>query len=135
VSTHQEIVRRIYEALNRRDFEATLELVDDEFELDVTTNVFNPAVYRGPEELRRWAEQVFEVWEEFLLEPEELVASGESEKVLARVRVRGVGRGSGVELEDRIWSVWTIRDGLAVRCHNHAQDEEAARRDAATTEA
>ena len=37
------------------------------------------------------------------------------DKVLAFVRVTGVGRASGAEFDIRIAHLWTLRDGLVVR--------------------
>ena len=131
MASNADVVRRIYDYLSLDELVAATELLDDDFELDVTTNVFNPAVYRGRDELLRWREGVSDVWEQFDMEAETLEEFGD--KLLAYVRVLGRGRGSGVELSDHIWQVWTVREGRAVSCRVFAQDEEGARR-AATAE-
>ena len=129
VASNADIVRRGFALWTEGDFDRARDLVHEDFELDVSSNVFNPAVYRGAEELARWGESVFDVWEQFDMSPVSLDELGD--KILVQVHVHGRGRGSGVELDDHIWQVWTVRDGKALRCRTYAQDEEAARRDAA----
>jgi ketosteroid isomerase-like protein len=46
-------------------------------------------------------------------------------EVLAVLRVRLQGRGSGVELDDRVAQLWTLRDGKLVRMRLR-QDADAA---------
>jgi ketosteroid isomerase-like protein len=55
-------------------------------------------------------------WEEFevlVAEPSEIVDAGDS--VIARVRFRGRGRRSGVEVDLVEFQVWNFRDGKAIR--------------------
>jgi hypothetical protein len=42
-----EIVERAHQALNSGDIDALVGLCDDEFRLDMSDRVFNPAVYEG----------------------------------------------------------------------------------------
>jgi ketosteroid isomerase-like protein len=103
-----EVVRRCYELLTARDFSALVELVDPDVVIDLSRNVFNPARYRGRDGVRRWVEGVDEIWEDFHLEPEELIDAGDS--VFAGARISGKGRGSGVEAEMQIFAIWTLRE-------------------------
>ncbi len=128
-----EIVRRCAEAMNTRDLSdelppALLELIDPAVELDLSRNVFNPDVYRGHSGLGRWRNAVIDVWESFHGELEELIDAGD--KVVSAVMMRGKGKGSGVDVEMRVFQVWTVRDSKVVRLvggyRDHCEALEAA---------
>ena len=86
------LVRSGYEALNRRDFDGWMQQLDPQVEVYELAEAPEPAVYRGPEGVGRWLEQQDEVFEEFSIEPTEIVVSGDV--VLATVVLHGRGRGS-----------------------------------------
>jgi ketosteroid isomerase-like protein len=113
-----EVVRRLYEAVARRDREAVLALYDPEVEWDATQSplgqVTGGSVFRGHEGLRQAFREWYEGWEYVEDEIEELIDAGE--QVIAVVTLRGRGRASGVEVEWKDYAaVWTIRDGKVVR--------------------
>jgi ketosteroid isomerase-like protein len=123
---NEDIVRRIFTLLEREEFEPMLALLAPEFELDVTTNVFNPAVWKGQEGATTWLEQASEVWHPpkvDVLEIEEL----DGGRVFTAVEVEQVGRQSGLRMTNPLWQVWTFRDGLVAHC-THFSDEASARR-------
>lgn len=64
-----------------------------------------------------------ETWENHELHPEEFIESGEH--VVVVTRLRGRGRQSGVEVEDRYFAVWTIRYGRAVTYREYPSKAEA----------
>jgi ketosteroid isomerase-like protein len=90
-----EIVRRLYDALNRDDIEGAIEQMDPAVRYDLSERVFNPAVYEGHDGIRRFAADLDEVWDEFRAEPVEFIDAGETVVVSHRVHARG--KGSGVE--------------------------------------
>jgi len=47
------------------------------------------------------------------------------DKVLAFVRITGVGRASGAEFDIRIAHLWTLRDGLIVRGEGYGDRDRA----------
>ena len=61
-----ELARRAFDAFNRRDFDAFLELMDPEVEA-ASQLVAIEGGYRGHEGIRRWWESVFEVFPDFTL--------------------------------------------------------------------
>src|SRR5437899_4218023 len=85
------------------------DLVTDDAEIDMSTRVFNPQVYRGLDGMRRLLGEVREVWEEWHVIPERFLDAGDRVVVIETVHARG--RGSGVELESRTAAVWTLRRG------------------------
>jgi ketosteroid isomerase-like protein len=54
-----------------------------------------------------------EVWEEFRMEPDEVVGAGD--RVVAIGRWVGRGAGSGVMIEQPVADVFTLQDGRVVR--------------------
>ena len=118
-----ELVNAAYVALAKRDFDALAELAVPDFELDVTDRVFNPATYQGADGLRQFLAEVDELWESMDMDVERLVERGD--EVLALLLVNIKGRGSGLQLQDRIAQHWTAREGKLVRMRVRA-DQDAA---------
>lgn len=121
-------LRRTYEALSRGDFDAAVEIADPDVEL-ITTGGFTSL--RGVDALRAWMEPV--TIEDLSMEPERFEVAGNNVLVLQLSRGRGVV--SGINVEMRFWTVWTINDaGLVTRIVAFRDDEEAKARDAAGLE-
>jgi ketosteroid isomerase-like protein len=114
VTDTADLVRRAYEAFAKRDLEAMAEVAVADFELDVTDRVLNPATYRGEDGLRQFFCEIDELWESMDMKVERLVERGDDE-VLALLSVAIKGRGSGLQLQDRIAQRWEARDGKLVR--------------------
>jgi ketosteroid isomerase-like protein len=113
VPSKTELLRQVYDALARRDFEVLAGLADPDFEMDLTDRVLNPATYRGADGLARFLEEVDELWASMDLAVERVLERGDEALEVLRVRLQG--RGSGVELDDRVAQLWTLRDGKLVR--------------------
>jgi len=69
--------------------------------------------------LARWKAE----WDDYELVPEEFVDMGD--RVVATVRLRGRGRGSGVEIDARFYEVFALRDGRIVRMDQFAERSQA----------
>ena len=121
--TTAELLRDAYDALGRRDFEVLSGLADPGFEMDLTDRVLNPATYRGAEGLARFLQEVDELWASMDLTVEQVLER--DDEALAILRVKLQGRGSGVQLNDRIAQWWTLRDGKLVGMRLY-QDVDAA---------
>ena len=89
-----------------------LELFDPAVHIDMTRRVFNAATYDGHAGLERLAEEIRDVWTQFESRPEEFLDAGDK-VVVIQVR-RGRAKGSGIEVEDRSGSIWTLREGKVV---------------------
>lgn len=106
-----DLVQRAFEAINRRDVDAFLELARPDVEQD-WSRALGPqqGIYRGPAEVRRFLESWWEAFEESVIVVDELVDAGD--QVVTAFHGRQRGRASGVEIEGRgAVLVWTIRDG------------------------
>jgi ketosteroid isomerase-like protein len=119
-----ELVRRFYEFWPDRDFGVIEPFVDPEAVIDVSRNVFNPGTHRGIDGLRRFLEQIDEVWEDFQITPEELIDGGDT--VVVAHRISGKGRGSGVHAEVLRFGVITFRDGKVLRFTGGLEDRAEA---------
>jgi uncharacterized protein len=112
-----EIVRRVYEAVARRDSATVLELYDPDVEWDFTRHPFGTflggTIHRGHDGLRAFFGGMEEVWENVEFEIADLFDAGEHVVLIATQRTRG--RISGVPTEDTAVGVWTIRKGKVVR--------------------
>lgn len=109
-----ERIRIGYEAFNRGDFDNALAGMDPEIEWHVLDLLPETETYRGPAAVREFWETWSESFEDFHVEPEEMIDAGD--KVVVVIRVRGRGRGSGAEVETPSFSqVWTLRDGRPIR--------------------
>jgi ketosteroid isomerase-like protein len=108
-----EVVRRCYEFWADRDYSFIEEVAHPDLIIDLSRNELNPDVYRGYEGFRLWVRSVEEIWDQFTVVPDEFIDAGDH--VFVAIRISGQGKGSGVEVDMRIFNVWTFRDGKAWR--------------------
>ena len=78
---------------------------------------------KGPDAVRasiaRWRAE----WVDYEVVPEEFVAKGD--RVVATVRLRGRGRGSGLQVDARFYDVYTLRDGKIVGMEQFTERSDA----------
>jgi ketosteroid isomerase-like protein len=113
-----EIVRRVYDAIDRGDAATVLALYDPKIEWDFARSpfrsLFKHDIYRGHDGLRSFIRERYEeAWESIDDELEELIDAGEH--VISVITTRGRGRASGVEVKKTHAGIWTIRNGRIVR--------------------
>lgn len=123
-----EVVRRWYEAVSRGDLDALMELVSSDVEF---VNETIGGTYRGREQIRKMFEAIWEVVEDYRVEPEELIDHGDqivvSLRLSGRFRHTGISEGEGMRAE-KTAHVLTIRNGKIVRnnvCRDKARALEA----------
>ena len=116
-----EIVRRLLEACNSRDFDAMLETGDPEIEI-VTLMT---GTHRGHAAWRRLVEQMSDELSGFQFVPEDLIDVGQ-DRVLAVTRWVGTGGTSGIAVPDTtIGFVYRLRNGLVFRQESFRNKAEA----------
>jgi ketosteroid isomerase-like protein len=123
-----EIVRRVYEAVAKRDAAAVLALYDAEGEWDASRLPEariegGSGLWQGHEGIRGLNRQWSEAWTASEDHCDELIDAGEH--VISVVTRKGRGRASGVEVETRRAGVWTVRAGKVVRTVWFPSVEEA----------
>jgi ketosteroid isomerase-like protein len=123
-----EIVRELI-ALGERARESGAmphtDLVTPDAEIDLSRRVFNPAVYRGYDGWARLNDELREVWAEWRVSCERII--GVDDRVVSIETVRGRGRGSGVEIEARYASIWTLLNGQVTRVEVGFDPDEACK--------
>jgi ketosteroid isomerase-like protein len=122
--TNSELLLAGYEAWNRDDCAAWLELLDPDIEIS-TSGVFPDlaAEYRGHALATRFWRQMHEPWEVFRIDVDHVEDDGDC--ALASIRFRGTGVDSGVQVDMRFGNGVRIRDGLATELVNRRTLEEA----------
>jgi uncharacterized protein len=120
-----EILRRGYRAFGERDISFVLSFVHPDVELEVYTERPDIAdrVYRGHEGFLRNLAEMTDVFDDFRIEVEEFIEG--DDRVVAVVRARGRGRSSGVDIDQRLFHVWTVQEGKATRLEIHSDRARA----------
>ena len=108
-----ELARQAIDAMNRRDLDWLGAHSAPDLELHARGVAGEPVLYKGVAGLRENLHDMGEIWESIEHFPEDVREAGD--RVVAIVKRRLRGRGSGAEVEDRIGIVWEMRDGLAVQ--------------------
>jgi ketosteroid isomerase-like protein len=121
-----QVAREMTEAWRRADVERLLELTAPEFEfISMMYAAVEPkaASVRGADAFREFFADLHDTWETFEVEPHEFREVGDH--VFAESHLRAKGRGSGVELDQPLFTCfWFGEDGL-VRSQSFL-DEDAA---------
>jgi ketosteroid isomerase-like protein len=121
-----EVVRRGFDAFNVKDTAAFLDLWDPECEFfSVTGSQAEGRSYRGHQGLRRYLAEVSETWREIRFEPERMLEGKHDGFVVAVGCLRGEGRGSGVQVEQRIGIVYELRGRKMRYCRAYPEPREA----------
>jgi uncharacterized protein len=107
-----EIVRDHMEAFLSGDREKALSYYDPEVEFDATARP-EGQVYRGHEGVAEAMRVWIGAWEDWKLEVEEIIDAGD--RVLVIARESGRGKGSGIEIDQQSFVVFTLRQGKIVR--------------------
>lgn len=122
----EAIVREVWRRWNTGDRELDEELFDPEFE---TYSELVQRTYRGPEEVREWIAEIddqFGGWE--------LTVDGsrplDDGRLLAWGHIRGKGRQSGIDLDERAAWIFGFRGGRLLSVRNFIGQDPVARAEA-----
>jgi hypothetical protein len=114
VPENGDIVRAFVQAVNRRQLEDQLALVDPEFEMTEPSSLPGAAHVRGREELRSYAYGWARNWSEWEWREDELIELPPERVVLdSTLRLRGLR--SSIWVEHRWAYLFVIRDALILR--------------------
>jgi uncharacterized protein len=117
------VIRSIYEAFNRGDWEAVFRDLPADFELTTPTRGLDAGRFRGREGGQAYWEDFFGPYEAVTVEPEEIFESGDQVVVFVRVRLQP--KGSTAEMEVLIGHLWTFQHGTAVSLRLFPEHEKA----------
>jgi ketosteroid isomerase-like protein len=120
-----EVVRTFFAKVGRGD-PGAWDLLPPDFVIDLSRRLIDPAVLRGPDEMRAFYRDMDSTWAGgATLEVEELVDAGD--KVLVLIRFGGRGKVSGVDVAALVWNLWTFRDGKPITWTYFGEDRADAR--------
>ena len=113
-----ETIRRLYEAWLADDYDTVFQTYHPDIRLNADPEASWVGIgetYEGHAGLRRYMAAVYEAFEDYRPEVEELLDIGDG-RVLTLAIEHGRGRGSGAEvMHRRTAHLWTLRDGKAVQ--------------------
>jgi ketosteroid isomerase-like protein len=120
----EALITRLFNAFNRRDADAIVELCAEEMEFLAVTGeeVGRANPYRGREGLREYLTDVERIWEELLITPSTVEPRGERVLVCGRVYVRS--RELGIRDMPAAW-IWSLEGDLFVRGEVFADPAQA----------
>ena len=120
-----EIARRFYDAYRVGDFPSGAEpLVDPDFEFvpAPSTRILFPAPSHGLDEFNRRLRELVNQFESYEVVPERFIDAGNDRLVASLHRIT---RSHGVQVDDRIAHLITLREGRISRIDSFATLEEA----------
>jgi ketosteroid isomerase-like protein len=118
-----DIVRNVFEAWNNGDLDSVAALFSEDVQwLEIGGRPERPET-RGWETLRAGLESLFEAWQYYRLEPQEILDAGD--RVIAVLREVARGRASGLEVEGRWGYVITVRAGKVTRVEAYRDPQQA----------
>jgi ketosteroid isomerase-like protein len=127
------------EAFNSGDVERILTFVDPRFEVTIPRELSaEPDTYRGFEGVRRYFETFAEAMDEIRFHAERVWEAGAgvdssaedpaAEDLVVEMRLTALGRQTGIPVEQRVYLVWTVREGKALRVQTYPSLREALAR-------
>ena len=130
------LLRAAYEAIGRDDFDSVdfWDLISDDIVIRDRPEAPDPQTYKGRTGVRESLASSDESFEDFTIEPVDLIAVGDAHVVVV-LRMFGRGRGSGVPVEEEIAHLWTIDNGKAVAMQVYSDPQDALRDARASAEA
>jgi ketosteroid isomerase-like protein len=104
--SHEEVVKRLFDAFSRHELEQALSLLDEEVVFQPMTAEVTRAgkPYRGHDGVRRYARDVESVWDELTIHPTQIRAAGNAVVALGLAS----GRGPAGSFED-VPATWMFR--------------------------
>ncbi len=119
-----EVMRQMYEAFNRGDFDTVAIALDPNCEANVTDAFLDaPTVYRGRPGFRQFLEDIQALFDQFGHRVESFEDAGDS--VLVITRSGGIGRRSGAEVRGRFGHLWRLRDRQPVEMREFKNPDQA----------
>jgi ketosteroid isomerase-like protein len=104
-----KVLTEFYEALNEGDFEAALDLCDQDVEVYQAPEVVANIPPRGRRDVTDYLREFFASWHMYRPNPQEFVESGDHVVALVHLHARGIG--SRFDIEDDIADVFEVDGG------------------------
>jgi ketosteroid isomerase-like protein len=117
-----ELVRRAYDAFNRRDLDGFLSLMSDEVESG-SRLVGVEGKFHGHDGVRRWWSALLDNFPDMEIEVTDVQDHGDV--ILGEYRIRAHGAGSQIPVENQQWQVVRVRGGKASSWQTFVSEAEA----------
>jgi ketosteroid isomerase-like protein len=117
-----EIVRRVYEALSRGDWEAAFRDTHPDFVM-TTQRGPNAGTHQGRQNVQGFGEDYIEAFDNFAMEPEKILETGD--QVVALVTRRGRPKGGSVDMVVRNGHLFTVRGGQIISMESFPDPKKA----------
>jgi uncharacterized protein len=117
-----EVVRRLYKALGRDDWDGVFRDAHPGIEMTTQAGLM-AGTFRGRDAIQRQIEDVRSPYDVWAMEPDQFFEGGDS--VVAFVRITSRPKGGSVDMEVRVGHLWTIREGRIQALKTFPVREEA----------
>jgi ketosteroid isomerase-like protein len=124
-----DVVRAVVDAWNGGDLDDVVPFTAEGIEwleVEGRPETAAGAEIQGRDKVRSGFEELFETWQSYRLEPEEIRDVG-NDRVLAVLREVARGRASGAEVASRWGYVLTIRDGKLARVEAYRNPQKPSK--------
>jgi ketosteroid isomerase-like protein len=118
-----ERLRAGYEALDRGDISVVREFIHPEARMSDRPEIPDATTYVGWDGIVLSLRASRETFDDFHFNPEQFFEEGD--KIVVILRMTGIGRASGVPVEERIAHLWTVEDGRAVALQAYTSPGDA----------
>jgi ketosteroid isomerase-like protein len=109
-----ELVRKGMEAWDRATIDELIAISDPDVEFVSIFAGMEGRTYRGYDGLREYFVDMSDTWAEFHRDIEKMIDAG-GDKVVVFFRLRGTARVSGVPVDERVTTVFELREGRLYR--------------------
>ncbi len=103
-----ELVREAYEFWNCGEPDLMLDHYAEDAELDLSAVFTDMSPYRGADSMRRQLDAMWEAWEGVRMDPLDVLDIGGG-RLVVDLRWWGKGKRSGVEVDQRVAFLYTVR--------------------------
>ena len=124
-SANVRAMRRGYEAVQKGDFGVIEELLSPEVEMHDRPESPDPGTYSGPDGARTAMDATYDYFDDVELTPKRF--HEREDCIVVEVLLRGVGRGSGVPVEEHLAHLWRLRDGQPYYMQAYTRVQDALR--------
>jgi ketosteroid isomerase-like protein len=118
-----ERLRAGYEALDRGDISVVRDFIHPEARMHDRPEIPDATTYVGWDGIVLSLRASRETFDDFHFIPEQFHEKGD--KIVVILRMTGIGRASGVPVEERIAHLWTVEDGRAVALQAYTSPADA----------
>jgi uncharacterized protein len=118
-----DVIKRVFEAGARGDWDAIVALHHPEWEGHIPDEYPVAGTWRGLDGVRAFMQEWLDAFDEFKADAEEFVEGEDA--VMVAVRYWGRGRGSGLEITDRWFYAYRLREGKVIGWRPYRERGEA----------